>query len=195
MLLSGLHPAIQADDFTQFRGQQVGVITNIAVPDSWSMSENVAWKVKLPGSGWSQPVLCRSDSMWTTAISDPPLRPKNFSDGVQMPQSMGLGGFTSAPNVTIDWQVICLDAITANSCGRIQLARQATSSDSSFEYLCHLSRQRLMPMVCMHSSVRPEPCRAHTHTRQTTVEARAGRVFPATTASAPAARWLLGMEL
>ena len=27
------------------------------LPDTWSPTENVAWKVDIPGSGWSSPVV------------------------------------------------------------------------------------------------------------------------------------------
>lgn len=105
-------PAILADDFTQFRGTSVGVVADQAVPFTWSATENMAWKVTVPGSGWSQPVIWKNRLYVTTAIANPPMRPKNFADGVKTPQSMGLGGFSSAPNVTIEWQLHCLDANT-----------------------------------------------------------------------------------
>ena len=103
-----------SQDFVQFRGSAVGLVPDQAIPLTWSTTENVAWKAALPGAGWSQPIVWRDRIYVTTAVANPPLRPKNFSDGVKMPQSMGLGGFTGAPKVTIDWQLLCLDAATGN---------------------------------------------------------------------------------
>ncbi len=99
-----------ADDFVQFRGTSAGVTNAQDLPLTWSGTENVAWKVTLPGAGWSQPVVWQNRVYVTTAVADPPLRPKNFADGVKTPQSMGLGGFTGAPKVTIEWQLLCLNA-------------------------------------------------------------------------------------
>ncbi len=115
LCLSLLGLSLLADEFAQFRGSQVGVAADQKIPLKWSNDENVAWKVPVPGSGWSQPILWQDRVYITTAVSDPPLRPKNFSDGVKTPQSMGLGGFSRAPDVTIDWQLLCLNAATGQT--------------------------------------------------------------------------------
>lgn len=103
-----------AADFPQFRGTYgLGVIEGPAsIPRSWSSSENLAWKIDVPGAGWSQPVVIGDSLFLTSAVSDKNLNPKNFASGVKMPQSMGLGGFTKAPDTTIRWQVQCYDAVT-----------------------------------------------------------------------------------
>ncbi len=89
LTLAGSHA--RGDDFVQFRGTNAGVIADQQIPMKWSSDEHLAWKVPVPGSGWSQPVLWQNRVYITSAVSDPPLRPKNFSDGVKTPQSMGLG--------------------------------------------------------------------------------------------------------
>lgn len=97
-----------ADDFPQFRGPGgAGIADATPVPLAWSSTENVAWKVKVPGSGWSQPIIIGDHLYLTTAVSDKNLAPKNFAGGVKMPQSMGLGGLTKAPDTNIQWQVHC----------------------------------------------------------------------------------------
>ena len=104
-------PAGQADDFVAFRGTNgLGVTGDQAIPDAWSISENMAWKVAIPGSGWSQPVIVGDRIFVTAAVAEKDLRPKNFSDGVKTPQSMGVTLFTKAPDVSIEWQVLCLSA-------------------------------------------------------------------------------------
>lgn len=105
--------AAVASDFPQFRGPNgTGVADATMIPRHWSMTENVAWKMRVPGTGWSQPVLIGEYLYLTTAESDKNLKPKNFSNGVKMPQSMGLGGLSKAPVTQIQWQVLCYKAST-----------------------------------------------------------------------------------
>ena len=106
---------VVADDFPQFRGVDgIGVTHERSVPRTWSSKENVAWKISVPGAGWSQPVIIGQQLYITSAVADKEIKPKNFSDGVKMPQSMGLGGMSKAPNTTIQWQVNCYDTRTGN---------------------------------------------------------------------------------
>jgi len=112
--LTGISGA-QGDDFRSFRGPGgLGVTTSQAIPESWSDTENLAWKITIPGSGWSQPIVVGDRIFVTAAMAEKDLRPKNFSDGVKTPQSMGVTLFTKALDVTIDWQVLCLNAIDGN---------------------------------------------------------------------------------
>lgn len=104
---------LQAADFPQFRGPNgTGVADATTIPTAWSMTDNVAWKIEVPGAGWSQPVLIGDQLFLTTAVSKKNLKPKDFADGVKMPQSMGLGGLTKAPNTQIQWEVHCYKAST-----------------------------------------------------------------------------------
>lgn len=99
---------VAAQQYSQFRGQDgSGRITGQQIPLEWSEEKNVAWKIKVPGSGWSQPVLWNDRLYVTSAVSDPELRPKDFAGGVRMPQSMGLGGSSPAPDIQIQWKVFC----------------------------------------------------------------------------------------
>ena len=51
----------------QFRGANAGVVPdNPALPDTWSATENVAWKTAIPGVGWSSPVVW-GDHIFVTA--------------------------------------------------------------------------------------------------------------------------------
>jgi outer membrane protein assembly factor BamB len=97
-------------DFPQFRGQAGGFVAEQAIPLKWSATENLAWKVAVPGAGWSQPILWQQRLYVTSAVSEEAMRPKSFNDGVKMPQSFGLGGFAKAPDVKLDWQLHCYDA-------------------------------------------------------------------------------------
>jgi len=103
------------DDFASFRGPDgLGVTANQAIPEAWSDTENLAWKVTVPGSGWSQPIVVGDRIFVTAAVAEKDLRPKNLSDGVKTPQSMGVTLFSKAPDVTIEWQVLCLNAADGN---------------------------------------------------------------------------------
>ena len=70
-----------AQNWPQFRGQHAGVAAdNPALPDSWSETQNVAWKIEIPGRGWSSPVVHGDHVFVTTAINvkqpnQPLLRP------------------------------------------------------------------------------------------------------------------------
>lgn len=97
-------------DFPQFRG--VGGAAKAAgneIPLDWSDSKNLAWKVLIPGTGWSQPIVIGDRLFVTSAVADKDLKPKNFANGVRTPQSMGLGGLTPPPKVNIQWQLHCYE--------------------------------------------------------------------------------------
>ena len=50
--------ALAADEWPMFRGRAAGVgAEDPALPDTWSATENVAWKTPIPGLGWSSPVV------------------------------------------------------------------------------------------------------------------------------------------
>jgi len=59
---------VTADSWPEFRGpgaQGISAATN--VPVSWSATSNIAWKVAVPGKGWSSPVLADGQIYLTTA--------------------------------------------------------------------------------------------------------------------------------
>ena len=85
-------------DWPQFRGPR-GDGTSAArnVPLTWSESNNIAWKVAVPGRGRSSPVVMK-DRIWlTTAIEQGLIRTNIKSDDMQ-----------TAEHVTL--QTVCLDA-------------------------------------------------------------------------------------
>ena len=59
-----------ADQWPQFRGPNAGVVADDpGLPDSWSETENVVWKVDVPGLGWSSPIIWDDHVFLTSAIS------------------------------------------------------------------------------------------------------------------------------
>jgi outer membrane protein assembly factor BamB len=55
-------------EWPEFRGPTgQGISQATRVPETWSAQENVAWKVEVPGRGWSSPVLSKGRLYLTTA--------------------------------------------------------------------------------------------------------------------------------
>jgi outer membrane protein assembly factor BamB len=62
--------ALLAGDWPQFRGPNSdGHASGLATPLEWSDTKNVAWKVKVPGLGWSSPTVVDGRVFLTTAVS------------------------------------------------------------------------------------------------------------------------------
>ena len=58
-------------EWPQFRGPTgQGLSAAVQVPVAWSASEHVAWKVEIPGRGWSSPVLSRGRLYLTAAVGE-----------------------------------------------------------------------------------------------------------------------------
>ena len=68
------------DHWPQFRGSGSGVaLDDPALPDTWSSTQNIAWKIDIPGRGWSSPVVW-GDHVFVTAVAndkgaEQPLKP------------------------------------------------------------------------------------------------------------------------
>lgn len=61
--------ALGATEWSQFRGANSdGHAPGPATPLEWSDSQNVAWKVAIPGLGWSSPVVSGGKIYLTTAV-------------------------------------------------------------------------------------------------------------------------------
>jgi outer membrane protein assembly factor BamB len=60
-----------ADQWPRFRGLQAGAIPDDpALPERWSSTENVVWKIDIPGLGWSSPIVWDDHIFITSAISE-----------------------------------------------------------------------------------------------------------------------------
>lgn len=58
------------DRWPQFRGPGAGVADDDpALPDTWSETENVVWKIEIPGQSWSSPIVWGDHVFLTSAIS------------------------------------------------------------------------------------------------------------------------------
>jgi outer membrane protein assembly factor BamB len=104
----------RADNWTQFRGPNgLAVSSEKHLPAEWGDGKNVAWKAKLPGFGWSCPVVWGDKVFVTTAVSAKQRKPDG---GMGMGGGFGKGGFGKggafgkAPNDVYKWEVYCLSA-------------------------------------------------------------------------------------
>jgi outer membrane protein assembly factor BamB len=69
-----------ADDgqanWPRFRGPAgSGVVERAGLPERWSETENVAWRIDVPGRGWSSPIAWGNRVFVTTAVSGGGFRP------------------------------------------------------------------------------------------------------------------------
>src|SRR5437016_2530975 len=111
LLLAGSAAGAAIDGWPQFRGpESLGVVENANLPDTWSSTENVAWKTEIPGTGWSSPVVWGDRIFLTSVIS---------SDKQETPKK-GLyfgGNRLEPPPGEHRWMVYCLDWKTEDSVG------------------------------------------------------------------------------
>ena len=64
-------PVLADGNWPEFRGSRAGVVDDDPVlPESWSRTENVIWKLDLPGLGWSSPIVWGDYIFVTSAISE-----------------------------------------------------------------------------------------------------------------------------
>ncbi len=60
-----------AENWTRFRGPNgQGVSSEVDLPITWSVTENVVWKTKIPGNAWSSPIVFDDFVFLTTAVDD-----------------------------------------------------------------------------------------------------------------------------
>ena len=65
--------AAAEDNWPRFRGLRAGVAEDSpTLPESWSQTENVVWKLEVPGHGWSSPIVWEDLVVVTSAVSDDP---------------------------------------------------------------------------------------------------------------------------
>src|SRR5688572_22160770 len=63
--------ATAAADWPQWRGPRLnGVSEEKGLPTKWSATENVAWRVPIPGKGHSSPIVVGERIFITTALED-----------------------------------------------------------------------------------------------------------------------------
>jgi outer membrane protein assembly factor BamB len=62
---------VSAENWMRFRGPNgQGISREENLPITWSADDNVAWKTRIPGEGWSSPIVYRQHIFLTTATED-----------------------------------------------------------------------------------------------------------------------------
>jgi outer membrane protein assembly factor BamB len=96
-VIVGLSSALlAADNWPQFRGPQSDGVAATKIPSQWGTDSNVQWKVKIPGLGWSSPIVCGDKVFVTTAITDNQTKPSG-GFGMRGGGRGGRGGFGGGP--------------------------------------------------------------------------------------------------
>ncbi len=117
LLFSAGQP-VGAENWTEFRGPTgQGYSTEKNIPARWSDTENVRWKMAVPGIGWSSPVVFNGRVYLTTAVDQ---------------------GTNNSLNQSL--RVVCLDASTGKSVWNVEVFRQdATTTDPIHSKNSHAS--------------------------------------------------------
>lgn len=82
-------------------------------PLAWSETENVKWKVPLPGTGQSTPVVW-GDQIFilASAPADPAKHPVVRPDSQEQPRGLGRKMTLEKPEYAVNFDVVCLDRAT-----------------------------------------------------------------------------------
>ena len=90
-------------NWSKFRGPgNRGVSSNPNLPTRWSATENVEWKITIPGRGWSSPIVWNGRVFLTTVVND----------GKSEFPKKGLyfgGNRLKPPKSVHHWQILCLE--------------------------------------------------------------------------------------
>jgi outer membrane protein assembly factor BamB len=100
--LFGTSSAPAQENWPQFRGPGArGVSDATDLPESWSKTENVVWTAKIPGRGWSSPVIW-GDRIFLTSATQLKGKSEKVKPGLYF------GGERATP-YPHRWTVFCID--------------------------------------------------------------------------------------
>jgi outer membrane protein assembly factor BamB len=106
--------SVVAAQWPQFRGPgSTGVSSDARPPESWSTTNNVAWRTAIPGVGWSSPIVARN-TVFVTAVT-------RAQEGEAPKPGLYFGGERPAPSDEHRWIVVAVDVAS----GRILWQREA----------------------------------------------------------------------
>jgi outer membrane protein assembly factor BamB len=121
MLFTLVASPLRADNnWPQFRGSSAGVADG-ALPDEWSTTKNVVWKVDVPGRGWSSPILWGDRIFLTTVVRD--------GSWEEPKKGLYFGGDRPKPSTDPQhWIVLCLDWKTGKTLWRKEVHKGPPAS-------------------------------------------------------------------
>lgn len=102
-------------DWNQFRGPSGNGTVDVAIPTTWSETENVLWQTEIPGQGWSSPIVVGQEIFLTAAIPIPAHQSPST-----LPASKASPSGTSLPT-DYDLCLLKLDASTGQQLQRVSL--------------------------------------------------------------------------
>ena len=116
--------AVLAQNWPQFRGSHAGVAPDDPrLPDRWTTTENVAWRIDIPGRSWSSPVVWEDHVFVVSAVNaTTPDKPPN---AVITYLARSLGGTMSGADISTStdehrWMLYDIDFQT----GKVRWERQ-----------------------------------------------------------------------
>ena len=116
--LSDISVSAAEDNWPKFRGLRAGVAEDSpTLPESWSQTENVVWKIEIPGFGWSSPIVWGDLIVVTSAVSENP------GPGAQLGLYDGHSS-SEIPDSTHRWMVYGIDL----NDGHVRWEREVRSS-------------------------------------------------------------------
>ena len=112
----------EAGNWPQWRGPNAnGLMPDAKPPVEWSESRNVKWKVKLPGSGASTPIVWEDRIFILTAVDTKRTPEGGKAAPAPRPAGRRRGRFrmsTGAPKTLHAFDVLCLDRETGRTLWR-----------------------------------------------------------------------------
>ena len=115
---------VHAQNWEQFRGPRAGVAPDDPrLPDTWTTTENVAWRIDIPGRSWSSPIVWDDHAFVVTAVNTK--NPSQPLSPVVTYLARSLGGTMSGAAISTStdehrWTLYDIDVRT----GRIRWERQ-----------------------------------------------------------------------
>ncbi|MEM6674105.1 MAG: PQQ-binding-like beta-propeller repeat protein [Planctomycetota bacterium] len=111
-LLAGGTSAPVDDEWPAWRGPDRNGVALSAAPTTWSESENVKWRVELPGLGISTPIVW-GDRLYVTTAVDTGRVPEGAPEPEPEPEPAAEEGRRrrrrEAPRTVFEFRVLCLD--------------------------------------------------------------------------------------
>ena len=103
LVILGAALGARAEDWPQFRGPNgAGVSAEANLPTAWGTDQNIAWKVAVPGLGWSSPIVWGDRLFLTTAVPEGEVAKPS-------PMMQARSDDTALRDVVYRWEVHCLD--------------------------------------------------------------------------------------
>src|SRR5262249_56725279 len=101
LLMHDCGSALAQTNWPAFRGgAAAGTSDQTGLPDTWSTTQNVVWKVEVPGRGWSSPIVWGDRIFVTSFTSGMPAPVPKMGHWLQQ---------LKPPTGTCRWMVYCFD--------------------------------------------------------------------------------------